>query len=82
MAIFVDSPIDVEIVGSEAGEIHVLVESTCGAYKRLFGPFSTPGEAAEAADAIVRGINCLGGVHSGLSPSRHEPELRQMHSGL
>ena len=26
MAIFVDSPVEVEIVGSEAGEIHVLAE--------------------------------------------------------
>jgi hypothetical protein len=82
MAIFVDSRIEVEIVGSEADEIHVLVESTCGTYKRFFGPFSTAGEAAEAADAIVRGINCAGGVLSGPPPLRQEPKVRQMQSGL
>jgi hypothetical protein len=43
MAIFMDSPVEVEIVGSEAGEIHVLVESRCGAYKRFFSPFSSVG---------------------------------------
>ena len=82
MATFVDSRIQVEVVGSEAGEIRVLVESTCGAYKRYFGPFSTPGEAAEAADAIVRGIKCVGGVISGPVPWKHEPVLRPRHSGL
>ena len=55
MAIFVDGPIEVEIVGSEA---------------------------AEAADAIVRGINCAGGVLSGPPPLRQEPKVRQMQSGL
>ena len=82
MARFVDSRIQVEVVGSEAGEIRVLVESTCGTYKHYFGPFSTTGEAAEAADAIVRGIKCVGGVMSGPAPWKHEPVLRPRHSGL
>jgi len=82
MSIFVDSPIEVEIVGSEAGEIRVLVESTCGTYKHYFGPFSTPGEAAEAADAIARGIKRVGGIMSGPAPLKHEPVFRPRHSGL
>jgi hypothetical protein len=82
MATFVDSRIQVEVVGSEAGEIRVLVESTCGTYKRYFGPFSTAGEASEAADAIVRGINCLGGVLLGTPPLRQEHVRPQMHSKL
>ncbi|MGD9669924.1 MAG: hypothetical protein AB7U75_12825 [Hyphomicrobiaceae bacterium] len=73
MAIFVDSPINVEIVGSEADEIQIRVESVCGTYKRLFGPFATSGEAAEAAEAIVRGINCSGGVMSGKLPLKQVP---------
>ena len=43
MSIFVDSPIEVDIVGSEAGEIRVLVESTCGAYKRSQNPLQNWG---------------------------------------
>jgi hypothetical protein len=82
MAIFVDSPINVEIVDNDATEIHVLVQSICGTYKRYFGPFSTAGEAAEAADAIVRGIKHVGGVMSGPSPSRREPDLHKIRSRM
>jgi hypothetical protein len=82
MAIFVDSRIEVEIIDSEADEIHVLVESACGTYKRSFGPFSTLSEAAEAADAIVRGISCVGGVLSGPAPLSQGTLHPQLNSGL
>ena len=82
MAIFVHSPINVEVVDNDATEIRVLAQSMCGTYKRYFGPFSTAGEAAEAADAIVRGIKNVGGVMTGSPPLRREPERRKMCSEM